>query len=234
MQGPATRWQSCGTGIDRAVRGYWTIGNAPSGTSAEGDRSKQTRWEIKMLETGSTQQRSSSHVRSVTRPEAAVASIRLRRVPESRLLSFYLDLSFEQRLARFGIPSSDCAIRHWRSTIDRAHYLPITLEHGRHLVGLVELFGSRASEWRRPELAVTLGATGDSLRMRRHLLDIGLAAARDLGAIDVFTAFTPGDASAADLALRHDAKFDDDVGVAIIPCDLEDRAVSWAAASTGA
>lgn len=150
--------------------------------------------------------------------EVEVCTTRFRRVSEARLVSFFLSLSLEQRVDRFGVPSSDCSIRDWRTTINREYYLPITLERGRQLAGLVELFGSRTDAWKRPELAVTLRRESDTPQMRRQLLDIGLGAARTLRAVDVCMNFNVAESTMIRLSAQYGGTLDHESGIAVIPC----------------
>jgi hypothetical protein len=53
----------------------------------------------------------------------------------------------------------------------------------------VELFGAKASGWQRPELALSVRRQRDTSAIRLHLLEIGLIAASERGARDVYFAF---------------------------------------------
>lgn len=143
-----------------------------------------------------------------------IRSARFGHVPEARLLSFFLTLSLEQRIARFGIPCSDDAIRTWRSTIDRGYYLPIALERRRQLAELVELFGSSKDGWKRPELAIT--QVGETPAMRSRLIGIGLGTAHALGATDVLMNLE-GVGWATGLLAQCGGRVDQSSGVAIVP-----------------
>jgi hypothetical protein len=138
---------------------------------------------------------------------------------EDEVLSLFLGLSLEQRLARFGSPLSDRTIRAWRSTIDRAYYRTVACERGHELVGLVELFGSRSAGWQRPELALTVRQPGDSPGLHSLLLEFGLGDAGELGAADVVVYFPTAAPSAEIRVLSRAGTLDHDSGIAIIPCD---------------
>jgi hypothetical protein len=138
---------------------------------------------------------------------------------EDEVLALFLGLATEQRLARFGAPVSDRTIRAWRSTIDRAYYRTVACERGHDLIGLVELFGSRAAGWKRPELALTVRQPSDSPGLNSLLLEFGLGAARELGAVDVLVYFPTVVPSAEILVLSRAGTLDHDSGIAIIPCD---------------
>lgn len=147
---------------------------------------------------------------------APMCSARFGYVPEAHLLSFFLALSLEQRIARFGIPCSDDAIRTWRSTIDRGYYLPIALERRRRLAALVELFGSSRDGWKRPELAITLDRASGTPAMRSRLVDIGLGTAHGLGAADVLMNLG-GIGSIAMLLTERGGRFDQSSGISVVP-----------------
>ena len=98
-------------------------------------------------------------------------------------------LTTDERIARFGSPATNDTIRAWRCKIDRSNYFAVSHEQGYHMVGLVELFGDKASGWQRPELALSVRRPRDTSAIRLHLLEIGLIAARERGARDVFVAF---------------------------------------------
>jgi len=138
---------------------------------------------------------------------------------EDEVLSLFIGLSTEQRLARFGAPVSDRTIREWRSTIDRAYYRTVACVRGHDLIGLVELFGSRAAGWKRPELALTVGQRGESPGLISLLLEFGLGAARDVGAADVVVYFPTVAPSGEILMLSRIGTLDHDSGIAIVPCD---------------
>ena len=123
--------------------------------------------EFIMLDSRPTQQLTSTSALFTQRNPTAIRSMKFRRASEAQILSIFYALTFEQRLARFGAPSSDWAIQSWRSKIDRAYYLPVIWEQGRELVGLVELFGSERTCWKRPELALALGPASDTLRVHQ-------------------------------------------------------------------
>jgi hypothetical protein len=137
-------------------------------------------------------------------------------VSEARLVTFFLTLSLEQRIARFGIPCSDDAIRRWRSTIDRAYYVPITLERRRQLAALVELFGSSSDAWKRPELAITLDRESGMSATRSRLMDIGLGTAHELGAAAVYMNLEGVGPSTGMLAQRG-ASFDQASELVVVP-----------------
>jgi hypothetical protein len=149
---------------------------------------------------------------------ASIRPTKFGRALEAQVLSFFLELTVEQRLTRFGTPSSDWAIREWRSKIDRSYYQTVTCERGRQLVGLVELFGSAGTGWRRPELALVVRPASDTSSLCRHLLSIGLTAALEMGAVDVLMCFNTIDAHEKALALQSGGTLDHDSGIAIIPC----------------
>ena len=138
---------------------------------------------------------------------------------EPEVLSLFRALTVEQRLIRFGAPVSDTTIREWRSTIDRAYYRTVACERGGELMGLVELFGSRQAGWKRPELALTVRQASVSPGLHSLLLEFGLGAARELGAVDVMVYFPTGVPSAEILLLSRGGTLDHDSGMVIIPCE---------------
>jgi hypothetical protein len=144
--------------------------------------------------------------------------IKFRRAAEGEILSLLLQLSIEERVSRFGAASSNWAIRQWRSTFDRAHYLNVACEQGHELVGLVELFGASTTRWERPELAIVTRQANDRPGICRRLLQVGLLAARDLGAGDVVMCFDSIDAATGTLALQRGATVDHESRIAIVPC----------------
>jgi hypothetical protein len=119
----------------------------------------------------------------------AGSSIRLQSASEESVLRFFHGLTIDERIGRFGSPATDDKIRAWRSSIDRNNYCAVSLAQGHHMVGLMELFGDKASGWQRPELALSVRRQRDTSAIRLHLVEIGLIAARERGARDVFVAF---------------------------------------------
>jgi hypothetical protein len=151
---------------------------------------------------------------------ASTRPARFQRASEDEVLSFLLQFEGDERIARFGAPMSDCAIRNWRAKIDRTHYLAISLAHGRELAGLVELFGSQLSGWKRPELALSLRRRSDASSLCSHLLEIGLIAAREQGAADVFVYSNSADTLMPAIMRRYGGTLDHESGIAVISCDL--------------
>jgi hypothetical protein len=94
------------------------------------------------------------HIRAtpaVTRPaDTSSSPTKFESASEAQALSFLLKFNQQERVNRFGAAVSDCAIRGWRGKIDRRHYFGVCLTRGRQIAGLVELFGSASTGWRRP------------------------------------------------------------------------------------
>ena len=96
----------------------------------------------------------------------------------------------------------------------------MSLEQGHRIVGLVELFGSRSIGWQRPELALSIHGLRDKSKVRLHLLEIGLGAARERGASEVFFAFNSAERGMHALARQYGGNVDHQSGTAVIPCEL--------------
>lgn len=146
--------------------------------------------------------------------------IRFQSASEEQILSFFLQFTIEERMARFGAAASDDVIRAWRDGLDRSHYVAVSLEQGHRIVGLVELFGSRSIGWQRPELALSIHGLRDKSKVRLHLLEIGLGAARERGAREVFFAFNSAERGMHALARQYGGNIDHQSGTAVIPCEL--------------
>ena len=172
-----------------------------------------------MFQSGTVRQFASLPAHSKQQSAASIWPLKFRPASEGRILSLFCTLTAEQRRARFGAQLADGAIETWRTTIDRESYLPITYEQGSLLVGLVELFGCRRAGWNRPELAITVGQASDGAKVRQHLMEIGLAAARDLGAVDVLVYFDDLETSAMAFALQCGGTLDHESGIAVVPCE---------------
>lgn len=154
-------------------------------------------------------------------PEGATnLPTRLQSAPEEQVLAYFLQLTFEERIARFGAASCDEAIRAWREGLDRGHYIAVSLEQGHRIAGLVELFGSRLTGWHRPELALSSHGLRDKSDVRLHLLEIGLGLARERGATDVYFAFNFSENCMVALARQYGGTLDHQSGTAVIPCDF--------------
>jgi hypothetical protein len=99
------------------------------------------------------------------------------------------------------------------------------------MVGLVELFGANATGWQRPELALTVRSQRDTSAIRIHLLEIGLIAARERGARDVFVAFNSFETYMRAIVRQYGARFDQGTDTAGVPCDFVpvDGVSSWCA-----
>jgi hypothetical protein len=160
------------------------------------------------LETG--EQFDSSVTPSNQPQRPASSSIRLQNASEESVLRFFLDLTTDERIARFGSPATGDAIRAWRSNIDRSNYFAVSQEQGHHMVGLVELFGGKASGWQRPELALSVRRQRDTSAIRINLLEIGLGAARERGSRDVYCMLA--------IARQYGGTLDHKAGMAVIPC----------------
>jgi hypothetical protein len=146
--------------------------------------------------------------------------MRFQSASEERILSFFLQFTIEDRMARFGSAASDDVIRAWRDGLDRSHYVVVSLEQGHQIVGLIELFGTRMADWKRPELALAICGQRNTSAIRRHLLEIGLGAARERGASDVFFAFNSAERGMHALARQYGGTLNLEAGTAIIPCDF--------------
>jgi hypothetical protein len=160
-----------------------------------------------------------SSVTPSSQPERpASSSIRLQNASEESVLRFFLDLTADERIARFGSPVTDDTIRAWRSSIDRSNYFAVSQVQGHHMVGLVELFGGKASGWQRPELALSVRRQRDTSAIRLHLLEIGLSAARELGSRDVYFTFNSAENCMLAIARQYGGTLDYKAGMAVIPC----------------
>ena len=181
-----------------------------------------------MFQSGAVRQLASIPAPSKQQSAAPIWPLKFRPASEGRILSLLCSLTAEQRRARFGTQLADRAIESWRATIDREFYLPVTYEQGSQLVGLVELFGCRTAGWKRPELAITVGQASDGAKVRQHLMEIGLAAARDLGAVDVLMYFDDLETAAMAFALQCGGTLDHESGIAVVPCEpLAAGLCSW-------
>jgi hypothetical protein len=145
---------------------------------------------------------------------------RLQGATEEQILAFLLKFTIEERVARFGAATSDDAIRAWRDGLDRSHYVAVSLEQGHRVVGLVELFGSRLTGWQRPELALSIRGGRDNSKLRLHLLEIGLVAASERGARDVYFAFNFSENCMLAIARQYGGTLNREAGTATIPCDF--------------
>jgi hypothetical protein len=149
----------------------------------------------------------------------ASSSIRLQNASEESILCFFLDLTADERIARFGSPVTDDTIRAWRSSIDRSIYFAVSHKQGHHMVGLVELFGGKARGWQRPELALSVRRQRDTSTIRLHLLEIGLIAARERGARDVFIAVNSVETCMRAI-VRQYGGLDRETDMGVVPCDF--------------
>jgi hypothetical protein len=175
-----------------------------------------------MLDLTSEQIGRSTH----TRQDSAISRpTRLQSATEEQILAFFLKFTIEERVARFGAATSDDAIRAWRDGLDRSHYIAVSMEQGHRIVGLVELFGSRLTGWRRPELALSVHGVRDKSEIQLHLLEIGLGAASERGARDVYFAFNFSENCMVALARQYGGTLDHQSGTAVIPCEF----VPWTA-----
>ena len=157
------------------------------------------------------------------------SSIRLQNASEESVLRFFLDLSTDERIARFSSPVTDDTIRAWRSSIDRDNYFAMSHEQGHHMVGLVELFGAKTSGWQRPELALSVCRQRDTSAIRLHLLEIGLIAAHERGAREVFVAFNSLETCMHAIVRQYCGRLDQETDTAVVPCDFVpvDGVSSW-------
>jgi len=146
--------------------------------------------------------------------------IRLQSAHEEQVLAHFLQLTFEERISRFGAATGDDAIRAWREGLDRGHYIAVSVEQGHRITGLVELFGSRLAGWQRPELALSTHGLRDKSNVRLHLLEIGLGLAREREARDVYFAFNLSENCMVALARQCGGIVDHQNGTAVIPCDF--------------
>jgi hypothetical protein len=155
--------------------------------------------------------------------------IRFQSASEEQILSFFRKFTIQERMTRFGTAASDDVIRAWRDSLDRSHYVAVSLEQGHRIVGLVELFGSILTGWKRPELALAICGQRDASAVRLHLLEIGLGAARERGANDVFFAFNSDERCMHAIARQYGGTLDHEAGTAIIPCGFvpKDGVSSW-------
>ena len=174
----------------------------------------------------------SEKIGSTTALQHDIASgrpIRFRNASEERILSFFLQFTIEERMVRFGAAGSDDVIRAWRGGLDRSHYAVVSLEQGHQIVGLIELFGTRMAGWKRPELALAICGQRNTSAIRRHLLEIGLGAARERGASDVFFAFSSAERGMHTLARQYGGALNREAGTVVIPCDFvpNDSPSSW-------
>jgi hypothetical protein len=145
---------------------------------------------------------------------------------EEQTLAFFLKFTVEERVARFGAVTSDAAIRSWRNDLDRSHYAAVSMEQAHLIIGLVELFGSKLTGWRRPELALSIHGLSDKSNVRLHLLEIGLGAARERGIRDVYVAFNSAESCMIAIVRRYGGTLDHQSGTAVIPCDFATREVN--------
>jgi hypothetical protein len=161
----------------------------------------------------------------------ARSSIRLQSASEESVLRFFHGLTTDERIGRFGSPATDDTIRAWRSSIDRSNYFAMSQEQAHQMVGLVELFGTKASGWHRPELALSVRRQKDVSAIRLHLLEIGLIAARERGARDVFVAFNPLETCMYAIVRQYAGRFDRETDTAVVPCDFVpvDGVSAWCA-----
>lgn len=109
------------------------------------------------------------------------SAIEFHAVQEARLLSFFLDLTSEERLARFRYAVSDDSIRRWRARLDWNWYCAVGCEDNGRLWGLAELFGAPSTGWKQAELVLSL-RNGASKQERSLLVRVALHAARTRGA----------------------------------------------------
>jgi hypothetical protein len=161
----------------------------------------------------------------------ARSSIRLQSASEESVLRFFHGLTTDERIGRFGSPATDHTIRAWRSRINRSNYFAVSFEQGRQMIGLVELFGAKVSGWHRPELALTVRGQRDTSAIRLQLLEIGLIAARERGARDVFVAFNSLETCMRAIVRHYAGRFDRETDTAVVPCDFVpvDGVSSWCA-----
>ena len=181
-----------------------------------------------VLETG---EQLDSSVTPSSQPERpASSSIRLQSASEESALRFFLDLTTDERIARFGSPATDDTIHAWRSSIDRINYCAVSLAQGHQMLGLVELFGDKVSGWQRPELALSVRKQRDTSAIRLHLLEIGLIAAHARGARDVFVAVNTLETCMRAIVRQYGGRFDQETDTAVVPCDFVavDGVSSWA------
>jgi hypothetical protein len=174
-----------------------------------------------------------SSVTPSSQPERpASSSIRLQNASEESVLRFFLELTTDERIVRFGSPATDDTIRAWRSTIDRSNYFAVSQVQGHQMVGLVELFGGKASGWQRPELALSVRRQRNTSAICLHLLEIGLIAAREHGARDVFVALNSLETCMRSIVRQYGGRFDPETDMAVVPCDFVpvDGLSSWRSA----
>ena len=151
---------------------------------------------------------------------SSTSPVRFPALSEQTLLSFFLGFTDEERIARFGGAVSDYAIRAWRHGIDRGHYLAVGCAQGRQLMGLVELFGRSVTGWKRPELALSIRDHSDTAAVRLQLLEIGLVAAREHGATDIFMCFNCAHGGMHGLVRQYGGTINYEAGNYVIPCDF--------------
>ena len=158
---------------------------------------------------------------NITGPRLSSSSpVRFQACSEQTILSFFLGFTIEERTSRFGAAASDYAIRGWRNSIDRCHYFAIGHKQGRQVIGLAELFGCGVAGWKRPELALSIRDRSDRAAVHLQLLEIGLIAARECGATDVFMCFQCGHSSMHEIVRQYGGTIDDEAGTYVIPCDF--------------
>lgn len=163
---------------------------------------------------------SSPHESLFLRPtgqfDAPQGAIEFHAVQEARLLSFFLDFTSEERLARFRYPLSDDSIRRWRARLDWNWYCAVGCEDNGRLWGLAELFGAAATGWKQPELVLSL-RSGVSDQERLRLVRAAVHAAHARGASALNLLWDGPDSLASLLSRDCHAELDRGTGMLAIP-----------------
>lgn len=113
--------------------------------------------------------------------DARQGAVEFHAAQEARLLSYFLDFTSEERLARFRYAVSDASIRRWRARLNWNWYCAVGCEDNGRLWGLAELFGAPVIGWKQPELTLSLH-NGANEQERLGLVRAALHAARTRGA----------------------------------------------------
>jgi hypothetical protein len=134
------------------------------------------------------------------------------------LLDYFLSLTHEERVFRFGKFTSDDTIRQWWAGVDWHRYCAVGLERNGRLVGLAELFWSSPTGWTRPELALSQQGLIVS-RERNKLVQSALTMARRRGAVDVIVYGTVCESWVTEIARRFGGAIDCAAEAMLIPTE---------------
>ena len=148
--------------------------------------------------------------------DAPQGAIEFHAMQEARLLAYFLDLTSEERLARFRYPVSDDSIRRWRARLDWNWYCAVGCEDNGRLWGLAELFGASSTGWKQAELVLSL-RNGVSEQERPRLVRAALHAARTRGASAVSLLWDGPGSLASLLSRDRHAELHRDTGMLATP-----------------